>query len=65
MNEKGYIAIVPIVPLLFGMAFLAIGFILYPLLGLWALVVVVLLGIVGMFVGIRMIKSGTKKDKPK
>ena len=53
----------PIMPMLWGMGILALAFILYPLLGLWALLLIIVLGIIGMFIGISKMKSAKDKDK--
>ena len=63
MSEKGGIAIIPIVPLLWGMAFLAMGFIFYPLLGIRGLVIIIVVGIVGMCIGLKVIRSANEKEK--
>jgi len=59
-GEKGFVAIVP---MLYGMAFLAIGFILYPILGLWGLLVVIACVLIGAYVWIGRMKSPNEMGK--
>ena len=58
MSERGYITIVPA---LWGMGLLALGFGLYPLIGIWALIIILVIGVAGMFIGLTMMMRSEKK----
>ena len=63
-KEVAVITVIPIMPMIWGMGFLAFGFIIYPFVGLmWFLIIMGVGALATIYIGIRMIKTAEKKDK--